>query len=260
MISGVILKKFRAFAGEPAPFVMELPAYHAPCASSVLRAAWERGWSFVKRAGSVILLSTVILCFLQGYGFVEGALQAVEDNNHSMLAAIGRGVAWVFYPLGWMGDMAWKAAVASFTGLIAKEEVVSTFGTLYQYAGQVDLMEDSSPIWTLVAADFTALSAYSFMIFNLLCAPCFAAMGAIRREMNDPRWTAAAIGYMCGFAYVVAMIVYQVGGLITGEVVFGPLSAAAILLLVGLVYLLLRRGSEAECRPTPFSAPAAQQI
>ena len=260
VISGVILKKFRAFAGEPAPFVMELPAYHAPCASSVLRAAWERGWSFVKRAGSVILLSTVILCFLQGYGFVEGALQAVEDNNHSMLAAIGRGVAWVFYPLGWMGDMAWKAAVASFTGLIAKEEVVSTFGTLYQYAGQVDLMEDSSPIWTLVAADFTALSAYSFMIFNLLCAPCFAAMGAIRREMNDPRWTAAAIGYMCGFAYVVAMIVYQVGGLITGEVVFGPLSAAAILLLVGLVYLLLRRGSEAECRPTPFSAPAAQQI
>ncbi len=260
VISGVILKKFRAFAGEPAPFVMELPAYHAPCASSVLRAAWERGWSFVKRAGSVILLSTVILWFLQGYGFVEGALQAVEDNNHSMLAAIGRGVAWVFYPLGWMGDMAWKAAVASFTGLIAKEEVVSTFGTLYQYAGQVDLMEDSSPIWTLVAADFTALSAYSFMIFNLLCAPCFAAMGAIRREMNDPRWTAAAIGYMCGFAYVVAMIVYQVGGLITGEVVFGPLSAAAILLLAGLVYLLLRRGSEAECRPTPFSAPAAQQI
>ena len=260
VISGVILKKFRAFAGEPAPFVMELPAYHAPCASSVLRAAWERGWSFVKRAGSVILLSTVILWFLQGYGFVEGALQAVEDNNHSMLAAIGRGVAWVFYPLGWMGDMAWKAAVASFTGLIAKEEVVSTFGTLYQYAGQADLMEDSSPIWTLVAADFTALSAYSFMIFNLLCAPCFAAMGAIRREMNDPRWTAAAIGYMCGFAYVVAMIVYQVGGLITGEVVFGPLSAAAILLLAGLVYLLLRRGSGAERRPTPFSAPAAQQI
>lgn len=183
-----------------------------------------------------------MLWFLQGYGFVDGALRPVEDNNSSLLAAIGSAVAWVFYPLGWTGDMAWKAAVATFTGLIAKEEVVNTFGVLYHYGGGVDLMEDSSPIWALVAADFTQLSAYSFMIFNLLCAPCFAAIGAIRREMNSPAWTAAAIGYMCGFAYLIAMIVYQVGGLITGEAAFGPLSAAALALLAGLVYLLLRKG------------------
>ena len=242
IVSGVILKKSRAFAGEPAPFVMELPAYHAPSVQGVLRAAWERGWSFIKRAGTVILLSTIVLWFLQGYGFVDGALRPVEDNNSSLLAAIGSAVAWVFYPLGWTGDMAWKAAVATFTGLIAKEEVVNTFGVLYHYGGGVDLMEDSSPIWALVAADFTPLSAYSFMIFNLLCAPCFAAIGAIRREMNSPAWTAAAIGYMCGFAYLIAMIVYQVGGLITGEAAFGPLSAAALALLAGLVYLLLRKG------------------
>ena len=242
IVSGVILKKSRAFAGEPAPFVMELPAYHAPSVQGALRAAWERGWSFIKRAGTVILLSTIVLWFLQGYGFVDGALRPVEDNNSSLLAAIGSAVAWVFYPLGWTGDMAWKAAVATFTGLIAKEEVVNTFGVLYHYGGGVDLMEDSSPIWALVAADFTQLSAYSFMIFNLLCAPCFAAIGAIRREMNSPAWTAAAIGYMCGFAYLIAMIVYQVGGLITGEAAFGPLSAAALALLAGLVYLLLRKG------------------
>ncbi|MCI8677153.1 MAG: ferrous iron transport protein B [Lawsonibacter sp.] len=242
IVSGVILKKSRAFAGEPAPFVMELPAYHAPSVQGVLRTAWERGWSFIKRAGTVILLSTIVLWFLQGYGFVDGALRPVEDNNSSLLAAIGSAVAWVFYPLGWTGDMAWKAAVATFTGLIAKEEVVNTFGVLYHYGGGVDLMEDSSPIWALVAADFTPLSAYSFMIFNLLCAPCFAAIGAIRREMNSPAWTAAAIGYMCGFAYLIAMIVYQVGGLITGEAAFGPLSAAALALLAGLVYLLLRKG------------------
>ena len=173
IISGVMLKKFKAFAGEPAPFVMELPTYHAPSAGNVLRATWERGWSFIKRAGTVILLSSIVLWFLQGYGFVEGVFQAVEDNNDSLLAVIGNAVAWIFYPLGWAGDWAWKATVATVTGLIAKEEVVNTFGVLYHYAGEIDLMEDSSPIWTMVAGDFNGITAYSFMIFNLLCAPCF---------------------------------------------------------------------------------------
>ena len=195
VVSGIILKKFKAFAGEPAPFVMELPAYHAPTLLNVLRATWERGWAFIKRAGTVILISTIILWFLQGYGFVDGVFQAVEDNNHSLLAVIGNAIAWIFYPLGWMGDMAWKAAVATITGLIAKEEVVNTFGVLYNYAGDIDLMDDSSPIWALVAADFGPIRAYSFMIFNLLCAPCFAAMGAIRREMNNTNgpWPPSAI-------------------------------------------------------------------
>ncbi len=246
IISGVMLKKFKAFAGEPAPFVMELPAYHVPAWGNVFRATWERGWSFIKRAGTVILLSSVILWFLQGYGFVDGVFQAVEDNDASLLAAIGNAVAWIFYPLGWVGDMAWKATVATFTGLIAKEEVVNTFGVLYQYAGEIDLMEDSSPIWALVAADFGAVSAYSFMIFNLLCAPCFAAMGAIKREMNNPKWTAAAIGYMCLFAYVIAMIVFQLGGLITGEASFGIWTVAALALLGGLLYLLLRKAPEVD--------------
>ena len=180
VVSGIMLKKFKAFAGEPAPFVMELPAYHAPSIMNALRSMWDRGWAFIKRAGTVVLISSIVLWFLQSYGFVDGVFQAVEDNNHSLLAAIGNGIAWIFYPLGWMGDMAWKATVATFTGLIAKEEVVNTFGVLYNYAGEIDLMEDSSPIWALVAADFNALTTYSFMIFNLLCAPCFAAMGAIR--------------------------------------------------------------------------------
>ena len=246
VISGIMLKKFKAFAGEPAPFVMELPAYHAPAPGNVLRATWERGWSFIKRAGTVILLSSIVLWFLQGYGFVDGVFQAVEDNNDSLLAAIGNAIAWIFYPLGWHSGTAWKAAVATFTGLIAKEEVVNTFGVLYHYAGDVDLMDDSSPIWALVAADFTALSAYSFMIFNLLCAPCFAAMGAIKREMNNPRWAVGAIAYMCGFAYVIAMIVYQLGGLFTGEAPFGVFTVAAAAALVGIVYLLLRKGYQPE--------------
>ncbi len=246
VLSGIMLKKFRAFAGEPAPFVMELPAYHAPAPGNVLRATWERGWSFIKRAGTVILLSTIVLWFLQGYGFVDGVFQAVADNNDSLLADIGNAIAWIFYPLGWVGQWAWKAAVATFTGLIAKEEVVNTFGVLYHYAGDIDLMEDSSPIWALVAADFTPLSAYSFMIFNLLCAPCFAAMGAIKREMNNPKWTLGAIGYMCGFAYVVSMIVYQLGGLITGEVTFGVWSVVAMAALAGILYLLVRRGCQGE--------------
>ncbi len=246
VVSGIMLKKFKAFAGEPAPFVMELPTYHAPSAGNVLRATWERGWSFIKRAGTIILISSIVLWFLQGYGFVDGVFQAVEDNNDSLLAVIGNAVAWIFYPLGWIGDMAWKATVATVTGLIAKEEVVNTFGVLYHYAGEIDLMEDSSPLWTLVVGDFTALSAYSFMIFNLLCAPCFAAMGAIKREMNNTKWTLGAIGYMCGFAYVISMIVYQVGGLIIGEVSFGILPAIAIAALIGLIYLLVRKGYQPE--------------
>ena len=246
VVSGIILKKFKAFAGEPAPFVMELPAYHAPTLLNVLRATWERGWAFIKRAGTVILISTIILWFLQGYGFVDGVFQAVEDNNQSLLAVIGNAIAWIFYPLGWMGDMAWKAAVATITGLIAKEEVVNTFGVLYNYAGDIDLMDDSSPIWALVAADFGPIRAYSFMIFNLLCAPCFAAMGAIKREMNNTRWTLAAIGYMCAFAYIWAMIVYEIGGLITGEATFGVFTVVAAVCLVGMIYLLVRKGYQGE--------------
>ena len=242
IVSGIMLKKFKAFAGEPAPFVMELPAYHAPSAGNVLRATWERGWSFIKRAGTVILISSIILWFLQGYGFVDGVFQAVEDNNDSLLAVIGNAIAWIFYPLGWTGSMAWKAAVATFTGLIAKEEVVNTFGVLYHYAGDIDLMEDSSPIWAMVGADFGAISAYSFMIFNLLCAPCFAAMGAIKREMHNTKWTLGAIGYMCLFAYVTAMIVYQIGGLFTGEAAFSVFTVIAIALLAGIIFLLVRRG------------------
>ena len=245
IISGIILKKFKAFAGEPAPFVMELPAYHIPSLGNVLRGTWERGWSFIKRAGTVILLSTIVLWFLQGYGVVDGTLQAVEDNNTSLLAAIGNAIAWIFYPLGWIGDWAWKAAVATITGLIAKEEVVSTFGVLYQYVGE-ELGDNGEAIWALVGADFGAMSGYSFLIFNLLCAPCFAAMGAIKREMNSPKWTLGAIGYMCGFAYVISMIVFQIGGLFTGEAVFSVWTVVAVAFLAGLLYLLFRPYKESK--------------
>ena len=215
VISGIILKKTRIFAGDPAPFVMELPAYHIPKAVNILRGTWERGWSFIKRAGTVILVSSVVLWFLQGYGIVDGALQAVEDNNTSLLATIGSAIAFLFAPIGFG---TWKPAVAVFTGLIAKENVVGTFGVLYGFA---EVAEDGAEIWGNIAGDFTGITAYSFMIFNLLCAPCFAAMGAIKREMNSPKWTLGAIGYMCGFAYVISLMVYQFGGLITGEVSFG---------------------------------------
>ena len=255
VISGIMLKKFKAFAGEPAPFVMELPAYHAPSASNVLRATWERGWSFIKRAGTVILLSTIVLWFLQGYGFTDGVFGPVEDNNTSLLAAIGNAIAWIFYPLGWTGDMAWKATVASFTGLIAKENVVGTMATLYHFAGEVS--ENGEEIWALVGADFGAITAYSFMIFNLLCAPCFAAMGAIKREMNNAKWTAFAIGYMCGFAYVVALIVFQLGGLFTGEATLGIGTAAAIILLAGILFLLLRKGYQGEGQSRRLTSVAA---
>lgn len=244
IVTGIILKKFKAFAGEPAPFVMELPAYHMPSAGNVFRATWERGWSFIKRAGTIILLSSIVLWFLQGYGFVDGVFQAVEDNNTSLLASIGNAVAWIFYPLGWVGDMAWKATVATVTGLIAKEEVVMTFGTLYQYAGE--LSEAGDEIWPLVAKDFGAVTAYSFMIFQLLCAPCFAAMGAIRREMNNSKWTVAAISYMTVFAYVISLIVYQIGGLFTGEARFSPWTIVAVALVALIIYLLCRKGYQGE--------------
>lgn len=239
IISGIILKKFKSFAGEPAPFVMELPAYHLPSAGNVLRATWERGWSFIKRAGTVILLSSIILWFLQGFGFTNGQFGMVEDNNTSLLADIGNAIALIFAPLGWVGDMAWKATVATFTGLIAKEEVVNTFGVLYNFS---EVSEEGNEIWTLIAQDFTPIAAYSFMIFNLLCAPCFAAMGAIRREMNNTKWTLAAIGYMCLFAYVSALIVYQLVGLVIGEVAFNFWTIVALALLIGVIYLLFRPG------------------
>ena len=239
VISGIMLKKFKAFAGEPAPFVMELPAYHLPSAGNVLRATWERGWSFIKRAGTIILLSSIILWFLQGFGFTDGQFGMVEDNNTSLLASLGSAIAWIFAPLGWVGDMAWKATVATFTGLIAKEEVVNTFGVLYNFS---EVSEEGNEIWTLVARDFTPIAAYSFMIFNLLCAPCFAAMGAIRREMNNKTWTVASIGYMCVFAYVSSLIVYQLGGLLLGEVSFGFWTIIALALLILILYLLFRPG------------------
>ena len=244
VISGVILKKFKALAGKPAPFVMELPTYHLPSARNVLRSTGERGWDFVKRALTIVLLSSMVLWFLQSYGFENGVFQAVQDNNTSLLADLGKAIAWLYYPLGWMGDMAWKATVATFTGLIAKEQVVMTFGTLYHYAGE--LSEEGSEIWAMIAADFGPVRAYSFMIFNLLCAPCFAAIGAIRREMNSGKWTLATIGYMCGFAYAISLIVYQIGGLFTGEASFGILTVAAVAALAGLVYLVVRKNRYAD--------------
>ena len=244
MVSGVILKKFKPLAGKPAPFVMELPAYHIPSARNVLRSTGNRGWDYVKRATTIILLSSIVLWFLQSYGFVDGVFGAVEDKNSSLLAFLGNLLAWVFYPLGWMGDMGWKATVATITGLIAKEEVVMTMGTLYNYAGE--LSETGNEIWSMVAADFGPVRAYSFLIFNLLCAPCFAAMGAIRREMNDGKWTAFAIGYMCVFAYAISMIVYQIGGLFTGEAKLGLLTLAAWAVLGGLVWLVMRKGAGKE--------------
>ena len=259
VISGIMLKKFKAFAGEPAPFVMELPAYHAPSMSNVLRATWERGWSFIKRAGTIILLSSIVLWLLQGYGVVDGVFQAVEDNNDSLLAAIGGAIAIIFAPLGWVGDMAWKATTATFTGLIAKEEVVNFFGVAYHYAGEADLLEDASDIYAAIGAEFGVMSAYSFMIFNLLCAPCFAAMGAIKREMNNAKWTCGAIGYMCGFAYVISLIVFQIGGLVTGEASLGLGTAAAVVLLAGILYLLFRKGYRGESDGYRLTSVAAMR-
>ena len=244
VVSGVILKKFKSLAGKPAPFVMELPAYHLPSARNVMRSTGERGWDFVKRAATIVLLSSIVLWFLQSFGVENGNLIAVEDNNTSLLATLGKAFAWIFYPLGWMGDMAWKATIATATGLIAKEEVVMTFGTLYNFSGE--LSEAGDEIWALVAADFGPVRAYSFMIFNLLCAPCFAAIGAIRREMRDMKWTVGTIAYMCIFAYAISMIVYQIGGLFTGEATFSVFTVAAFAVLAGLLYLTFRKNKYAD--------------
>lgn len=240
IISGIMLKKTKIFAGEPAPFVMELPAYHVPTVGNVLRGMWERGWSFIKKAGTIILLSSILLWFLQAFGWENGGFGMVEDMNNSVLAAIGSAICIIFRPLGF-GD--WKATVATITGLIAKENVVATFGVLY--GGLEEVAENGDEIWGAVAQNFTQLSAYSFMIFNLLCAPCFAAMGAIKREMNSPKWTCIAIGYMCVFAYAVALIVYQIGGIFTGNVnVIGLICALVVLAFI--IYMLVRPYKEAE--------------
>lgn len=234
IVSGILLKKTKPFAGQPAPFVMELPSYHTPSMKNVLRSTWDRGWSFIKRAGSVILISAIVLWFLQAFGVTNGAFGMVEDNNSSLLAVIGNGIAPIFAPLGYGG---WKAAVATFTGLIAKENVVGTFGVLYGFA---EVAEDGLEIWTNLALDFTALSAFSFMLFNLLCAPCFAAMGAIKTEMNSAKWTWGAIGYMTVFAYAVALVTYQLGRWFGGNG-FGVGTAVALAVLAALLYLLLRK-------------------
>ncbi len=234
IISGIILKKTKPFAGKPAPFVLELPSYHVPAAVNVLRSTWERGWSFIRRAGTVILLSSIVLWFLQAFGVVNGVFQMVDDNNTSLLAGLGSIVSPIFAPLGFGS---WKPAVATFTGLIAKENVVGTFGILYGFA---EVAENGAEIWSQLAADFTGLTAYSFMLFNLLCAPCFAAMGAIKREMNSGKWTWAAIGYMTVFAYAVSLIVYQLGSFLAYGI-FTAGTAVALLILTGIIWLMLRR-------------------
>ena len=246
IVSGIILKKTKMFVGDPAPFVMEMPAYHAPRVLNVLRSMWERGWSFIKKAGTVILLSTIVIWFLQSFGFEDSGFVMVDDINNSLLATIGQTFAWIFTPLGW-GE--WKAAVASITGLVAKENVVATFGQLYGFA---EVADDGVEIWGTLAASFTALSAYSFLAFNLLCAPCFAAMGAIKREMNNAKWTAFAIIYQCVFAYAVALIVYQLGNLIINGV-FSIGTIVAFIVLAGMIFLLVRKGKTSEKLEVQYS-------
>ena len=247
IISGIILKKTKMFAGDPAPFVMELPAYHWPTVSNVLRSMWERGWSFIKKAGTIILLSTIILWFLMSFGWVDGSFTMLEAEqlDASILSKIGSAIAWIFAPLGW-GD--WKMAVAAVSGLIAKENVVGTFGMLFGFA---EVAEDGTEIWGQLASSMTQLAAYSYLVFNLLCAPCFAAMGAIKREMNNTKWFWFAIGYQCLFAYVVSLCVYQIGMLVTGGG-FGIFTVVAILLIVGMIYLL--------CRPYKESTTLTENV
>lgn len=246
IVSGIMLKKTKLFAGDPAPFVMEMPAYHTPRAVNVLRSMWERGSSFIKKAGTIILLSTIVLWFLQGFGWEKGAFGMVDDIDHSILSSIGQTFAWIFSPLGW-GD--WKAAVASVTGLIAKENVVATFGQLYGFA---EIAEEGNEFWGQLSASFTPLAAYSFMIFNLLCAPCFAAMGAIKREMNNTKWFWIAIGYQCGFAYICSLIVYQLGSLFNGGS-FGFGTIVGFILLIVLIYLLVRPSKESDTAEVEFA-------
>ena len=244
IISGIMLKKTRIFAGDPAPFVMELPAYHLPTVGNVLRSMWERAWSFIKKAGTVILLSAIVLWFLQGFGVENGRFGMVEDLNNSILAVIGNAIAWLFIPLGW-GN--WQSAVAAITGLIAKENVVGTFGVLF--GGFDEVAENGWQIWANMREVFTGLSAYSFLVFNLLCAPCFAAMGAIKREMNSAKWTFFAIGYQCVFAYAVSLVIYQLGMLFTGQGnVIGAIAAFAIVALI--LFLLFRPYRESKTLKT----------
>ncbi|NMP36550.1 MAG: ferrous iron transporter B [Clostridiales bacterium] len=234
IVSGIMLKKTRMFSGEPAPFVMELPAYHLPTVKNVLRSMWERGWSFIKKAGTIILLSTIVVWFTSYFGFVDGDFRMLSEDelNHSLLAAIGGAIAWIFKPLGWG---TWEAAVASITGLVAKENIVGTMGILYGASGNV---------YHTLASVFSGVTGYSFLVFNLLCAPCFAAIGAIRREMNNPKWTWFAIAYQCGFAYAISLMINQFGGIFTGNAnVIGIIFAAAI--LIGMIYMLARPYKEA---------------
>ena len=235
--SGIILKKTKMFAGDPAPFVMELPAYHWPTVSNILRSMWERGWSFIKKAGTIILLSTIILWFLMSFGWEGGSFGMVEELNESILAKIGTAIAWIFAPLGWTkAGEGWKMAVAAVTGLIAKENVVATFGMLYGFA---EVAEDGAEIWGNLATAMTPIAAYGFLVFNLLCAPCFAAMGAIKREMNNTKWFLFAIGYQCGLAYLVSLCIYQIGTLVTGGG-FGIWTVVAFAIIIGFLYLLFR--------------------
>ena len=235
--SGIILKKTKMFAGEPAPFVMELPAYHWPTVGNILRSMWERGWSFIKKAGTIILLSTIVLWFLMGFGWEDGSFGMVEELNNSILAKIGSAIAWIFAPLGWTkAGEGWKMAVAAVTGLIAKENVVATFGMLFGFA---EVAEDGAEIWGNLAQVMTPIAAYGFLVFNLLCAPCFAAMGAIKREMNNAKWFWFAIGYQCGLAYVVSLCIYQIGTLLTGGG-FGIGTVVAFVLVAAFLYLLFR--------------------
>ena len=235
--SGIILKKTKMFAGEVAPFVMELPAYHWPTVGNVLRSMWERGWSFIKKAGTIILLSTIVIWFLSGFGFTDQGFGVTDDINQSLLAAVGSAFAVIFAPLGWGS---WEYSVATIGGLVAKENIVATLGIIFGFA---EVAEDGVEIWGLLGAQLTVVSGYSFLIFNLLCAPCFAAMGAIRREMNNGKWTAFAIGYQCGFAYFVAFTINQLGNLFLFGT-FGIGTVIALLAVVGFVYLLVRKNPE----------------
>ena len=243
--SGIILKKTKMFAGDPAPFVMELPAYHWPTVGNVLRSMWERGWSFIKKAGTIILLSTIILWFLMSFGWVDGSFGMLEAEqlNDSILSKIGSAIAWIFIPLGWtQGGEGWKMAVSAVSGLIAKENVVATFGLLFGFS---EVAEDGAEIWGNLAAVMTPVAAYGYLVFNLLCAPCFAAMGAIKREMNNAKWFWFAIGYQCGLAYVVALCIYQIGTLITTGT-FGIGTLVAFVCIAGILYLLFRPYKESD--------------
>ena len=237
IVSGIILKKTKMFAGDPAPFVMELPAYHLPTVGNVLRSMWERGWSFIKKAGTIITLSTILLWFLMNFGWLDGhfgMLDMETQLNDSILAKIGGVIAPIFKPLGW-GN--WKMAVAAVTGLIAKENVVSTFGMLFGFGSEI--AEDGQEVWGTLAHSMSATAAYSFLVFNLLCAPCFAAMGAIKREMNNTKWFFFAIGYQCGLAYLVSLCIFQIGSLFTGAT-FGFGTIVAVAIIIAFVYLLFR--------------------